>query len=128
LIVVASLPFAAFFIRRRSAASAFDALALLSVAFLLRCVLDPVDNAYYHVPLVLAVLAWETLARPRRLPIVSLLTAAALWLTFDHVEPTMSAASANAFYLSWTAALFAYLLYELRLLPSIGRSAAVQTA
>jgi hypothetical protein len=117
-IVVAAVPFAALFARRRTAS--IDALALLAVAFLLRCVLDPVDNAYYHVPLVVALLAWEALSRGRRLPIVSMLTCAALWITFDHVEPVARPAVTNMVYLSWTTVLFAYLVYVIAILPSRG--------
>ena len=119
MIVVAALPFAALFARRRSGGSAVavDALALLALAFLLRCVLDPVDNAYYHAPMLLALLAWEVFARGRRFPIVSVLTSAALWVTFERVEPAARPAVANAFYLSWTTLLMIYLVYVLWLLP-----------
>ena len=117
LIVVAAVPFAALFVHRRPAA--VDALALLALAFLLRCVLDPVDNAYYHAPLVLALLAWEALSRRRRLPLASVLTCAALWITFDLVEPAARPAMTNLVYLSWTTLLFAYLVSVLALRPSL---------
>jgi hypothetical protein len=117
LIVVAAVPFAALFARRRTAA--VDALALLALAFLLRCVLDPVDNAYYHAPLVLALLAWEALSGRRRLPLASVLTCAALWITFDLVEPAARPAMTNLVYLSWTTLLFAYLVSVLALRPSL---------
>ena len=117
LIVVAAVPFAALVARRRTAG--VDALALLALAFLLRCVLDPVDNVYYHAPLVLALLAWEALSRGRRLPFASMLTCAALWITFHQVEPTARPAIANLVYLSWTTALFAYLVFVLALRPSL---------
>ena len=121
LIVVAAVPFAALFARRRAAA--VDALALLALAFLLRCVLDPVDNVYYHAPLVLALLAWEALSRGRRLPVASMLTCAALWITFHHVEPAASPAITNLVYLSWTTALFAYLVLVLARRPSLAQRA-----
>jgi hypothetical protein len=38
-----------------------DAMALLALLALLRCALDPVDNLYYHVPLLLALLGWDAL-------------------------------------------------------------------
>jgi hypothetical protein len=117
LIVVAAVPFAALFARRRTAA--VDALALLALAFLLRCVLDPVDNAYYHAPLVLALVAWEALSRRRRLPLASVLTCAALWITFDLVEPAAQPALTNLVYLSWTTLLFAYLVTVLALRPPL---------
>jgi Gpi18-like mannosyltransferase len=55
------------------------ALALLALLMLLRCVLDPVDNTYYHVPFVMALATWEFLDR-RGLPVVTLLGSLGLWL------------------------------------------------
>ena len=53
LIVALALPLSAawWFSRRRTPD---DVLALLALLFLLRCLLDPVDNAYYHVPFLLS--------------------------------------------------------------------------
>src|SRR5262249_50635095 len=115
LIVVAVLPLAALLARRRTALRADQTLALLALAFLLRWALDPVDNAYYHVPLLTALLAWEIAGRGRRLPTLSALTAFALWLTFDRVAPGARPALTNALYLSWAAMLAAYLVYALDL-------------
>lgn len=98
-----------------------QALALLALVFLLRCVLDPVDNAYYHLPLLLALLAWEAVTRPRRLPVVTLLTAAALWIFFNRIEPVATPTVANAVYLSLAATLTTYLASTLRLLPGMDR-------
>jgi hypothetical protein len=60
--------------------SGADAMALLAVLALLRCVLDPVDNVYYHAPLLLALLGWDAMA-PRGLPVRGL-AGAALALLF----------------------------------------------
>ena len=54
-----------------------DALALLALLFLVRCLVDPVDEASHHVPFLLSLLAWEGLVR-RRLPLVSILTSATI--------------------------------------------------
>lgn len=112
LIVVSAIPLTALVYWRNRSRGA--ALPLLSLLFLLRCVLDPLDNAYYHLPLFLSLLAWETLTPRRSIPFVTLLTAAALWLTFDVLEPTASAQTTNLVYVSWTALLALYLLRELR--------------
>lgn len=48
-----------------------DAMALLALLALLRCALDPVDNLYYHVPLLLALLGWDALDA-ERLPLRAL--------------------------------------------------------
>jgi hypothetical protein len=113
VIVCAALPLAGLLARRRVAPTADQTLALLALAFLFRSVLDPVDNAYYHVPLLTALLAWETVGRCRRLPVLSTLTALALWLTFDRVAPGARPAVTNAVYLLWTVPLAAYLVYAL---------------
>jgi glycosyl transferase family 87 len=84
-----------------------DLLALLALVLLVRCVLDPLNNAYYHVPVLISLLAWEGL-RLRGLPALTLLSAAALWATFSHfmlVQPALD----NGFYLAWTAALSGWL-------------------
>jgi hypothetical protein len=74
-------------------------LAVVALAVLLRCVLDPVDTSYYHVPFVLSLLAWESLQR-RGVPLLTLLVSSALLATFGHgllARPALD----NAFYLTW---------------------------
>ena len=90
------------------------ALPLIAILFLLRCALDPMDNAYYQVPLLLALLAFEVLCTSRQLPVVTLLTAGMLWLTFDLVEPSAAPQTTSLVYLGWTAALLLYLVSALR--------------
>jgi hypothetical protein len=79
LIVGLALPLAMLF--RRRGARREDALALLALLFLARCALDPWNIHYYHLPLVLAILAWEV-ERGRSLPVLSLVTLALAWLSF----------------------------------------------
>lgn len=121
LIVLVPLLLAFLVARRRREFVRPQALPLLALVFLLRCVLDPVDNAYYHLPLLLALLAWEATTRPRRLPVVTLLTAAALSGFFNHIEPVATPTLANTVYLSLAAALITYLAFTLRLLPRMDR-------
>jgi hypothetical protein len=78
-----------------------DALALLALVLLARCVLDPVDNEYYHAPFVLALLAWEVM-RGRTVPRLTLFACVGLWLTF-HCH--LAAPVANGVYLAWTLAI-----------------------
>jgi hypothetical protein len=122
LIVLAPLVLAFLVARRGREFVRTQALALLALAFLLRCVLDPVDNAYYHLPLFMSVLAWEATTRPRRLPVVTLTAAAAMWLYFDHVLPVATAGLANAVYLGLAAALGTYLGFVLGLIPCQDRA------
>ncbi len=54
-----------------------DVLGLLALLFLMRGLLDPVNEAYDFVPFLLALIAWEGLTR-RGLPFASLLSSAAI--------------------------------------------------
>lgn len=97
-----------------------DAFALLALVFLLRCVLDSVDNEYYHLPFLLALLAYECVARRdvRGLPLATLGSAASLWIIFDHLDDHGAAPRlTNTLYLVWATLMVVYLLHELRLLP-----------
>lgn len=65
--------FACFRGRRREE----DVLGLLALVFLGRCLLDPVDNVYYHAPFLMSLVAWEGL-RSGALPRISLAVSALL--------------------------------------------------
>jgi hypothetical protein len=69
--------------RRRFGLSGPDAMALLALLALLRCALDPVDNIYYHAPLLLALVGWDALARPRALPLRGLVGATLAWFLWS---------------------------------------------
>jgi Glycosyltransferase family 87 len=60
--------------RREFRLSAADAMALLALLALLRCGLDPVNNLYYHAPLLLAAVGWDALST-RGLPVRGLAVA-----------------------------------------------------
>ncbi|HEX4519818.1 MAG TPA: hypothetical protein VH063_09590 [Gaiellaceae bacterium] len=119
LIVLAAIPIGLLLWRR--GASGADALALLALLFLLRCVLDPVDQDYFHLPFVLALLAFETWSRRDRLPLGTVAAAACLWLTFDLQAHHVAPGAIDSFYLAWTAATAAYLLLGMRLIRRRGR-------
>ena len=57
LIVAVALPLSLLAWRRRS-----DPLLLLALLFVLRCVLDPWNTAYYVLPAIIALVTWEALA------------------------------------------------------------------
>ena len=80
LIVLLALPLAALWWRRADR-DKDDALALLALLFLERCALDPWNLVYYHLPLVLALVAWEVRSG-RRVPVLALATTLAVWLSF----------------------------------------------
>lgn len=67
-LIVASVvlvPLAAAVRRRRFGLSAEDAMALLAALALLRCALDPVDNLYYNLPVLVSLLALDAAAGER---------------------------------------------------------------
>jgi hypothetical protein len=104
--LVVLIPFAlsAVVLLVRGRACRRDALLLLALALLLRCLLDPWDASYYHLPFLLALTAHEAFAR-RRAPAAGLLASAAAYLTIvgvqTHVTPDVSA----AMYLAWSVPL-----------------------
>jgi hypothetical protein len=112
LIVAVSLPLTALaFIRGRRGQS--DALLLLALLLLLRCVLDTWDTVYYMIPFVLALLAWESLGGRRRPAVLALSCTVLGWLSFvwlpEHVSPDAQAAC----FLAWTVPLIAGLALRL---------------
>jgi len=102
LIVALALPLSGLFAwrLRRAAVQRRDALALLALLLLLRCVLDPWDSIYYLVPAVLALVAWEALVR-EGLPSGAIALVALGHLTFVTLEPRITPDALAACYLAW---------------------------
>jgi hypothetical protein len=129
LIVLLGIPLGWLFWRRRERLGPYDALGLFALLMLLRCVLDPWNNDYYHAPFLLSLLAWEALGRDGW-PRVTLAAGAALALTFPASADSMSALSADALricvtYLAWALPLAAWLgmaLFAPRRLARWGRA------
>lgn len=89
------------------------AMALLALLMLLRCVLDPVSNPYYHAPFVMALAAWELLERPG-LPAITILGAGGLWLALYKLPGEgVSLNTSNIVYLVVAAVLAAILIRSL---------------
>jgi hypothetical protein len=85
LIVALMLPLTiACFWRRRHGrgATPHDAMLLLALLLLLRCVLDPWDNSYYPLPFLFALLAWEV-SEFDRPPVLALTASFASWFVFQ---------------------------------------------
>jgi hypothetical protein len=87
--------------RGRAAGRREDVLLLLALLLLLRCVLDPFDTAYYHLPFLLALLSWETLRRERP-PVLSLAAAVAVHVAFDRLPGLIGPDAQCAAYLAWS--------------------------
>ncbi|MFL5819309.1 MAG: glycosyltransferase 87 family protein [Solirubrobacteraceae bacterium] len=81
-LIVLTTAVLAFVYRRRRGGDADGVVGLLALCFLVRGMLDPISPAYYYVPFLTALAAWEGLRR-RGLPLLTLLCAGALWFLFD---------------------------------------------
>jgi hypothetical protein len=103
LVIAVALALSLAYVRRRGGANAEEALGLLALILLLRCLLDPLAYSYHHLPFLMALVAWEALRR--RVPVLSVLTAGALVLTTNVVAPMHDAGLVNAFYLLWAVPL-----------------------
>jgi 4-amino-4-deoxy-L-arabinose transferase-like glycosyltransferase len=102
----------AYAVTRRRRASLDDALRLLALLFLLRCLLDPMTVGYYHAPMLFAMLALEALHR-RGLPLLTLLSSGVLWLLVTRVPWGLEPARVATIYLAWALPLSAYLSLRL---------------
>jgi hypothetical protein len=78
-----------------------DGLLLLALVLLLRCLLDPWNVAYYELPFVLALVAWEVHARPG-LPAISVAVALACWVTLDALTTVISPDAQALVFLCWS--------------------------
>jgi hypothetical protein len=111
LIVAVAVPLTALAWRRERRQS--DALLLLALLLLLRCILDTWDTVYYPIPFVLALLAWETLGDHRRPAVLALSSTVLAWVSFQWLPAHVSADSQAAFFLAWTLPLVAMLSVRL---------------
>ena len=107
-IVLSAIPLTLLVVYRRGFA-ARAALPLLALLFLFRCVFDTQTNAYYHVPLLLTLLAWDMQER-RLLPYATLAVAGLLVVTNSYLASPEHLSVASAFYFAWTVGLAVYLL------------------
>ncbi|HEY3865575.1 MAG TPA: glycosyltransferase 87 family protein [Solirubrobacteraceae bacterium] len=112
LIVAVSLPLTALAWGRGRRGQA-DALLLLALLLLLRCVLDTWDTVYYMIPFVLALLAWESLGERRRPAVLALSSTALAWVSFVWLPEHFSADTQAAFFLAWTVPLILALALRL---------------
>ena len=120
LIVAVALPLSLLAWRRRS-----DPLLLLALLFMLRCVLDPWNTAYYALPAILALVTWEAW-RTERPPLFALALTMATWATWQWLVPAASADVEALVYLAWSlpfAGLLAWRLYApaLPAMPALSR-------
>ena len=89
------------------------ALLALAVTMLLRCLLDTWDTAYYLLPAIFALTAWEASAAERRPPLLSLCLTVAVWAQFQWLPGRISPDAQAAVFLLWTLVLLAALARRL---------------
>jgi hypothetical protein len=96
--------------RHRTRPASPDVLLLLALLFLARCVLDAANNGYYHLPFLIALVAWEALQRERP-PIYSTLATVAVWFTVVKLPEWATPDAQCAAYLAWALPALAVLGY-----------------
>jgi hypothetical protein len=84
-------------------------LLLLALLLLLRCVLDPWNTIYYELPFLLALLSWEALCRPERLPLAALAASALVWFTFETAPKWLSPDMQSLLFVAWALPLAAWM-------------------
>jgi hypothetical protein len=94
----------------RRTVSERDALLLLALVLLLRCVLDTWNTGYYMIPFLLALLSWEALDPSRRPPVLALVLVVLPWFAVEELSAHgVSPDTQAAIYLIWTLSLAAAL-------------------
>lgn len=88
----------------RAIASERQALLLLALLLLARCILDTWDTAYYAIPFLLALTTWEALG-PRGLPVLALAATALAWIDFEWLRVHAGADAQAALFLAWAPPL-----------------------
>ncbi|MCW3041740.1 MAG: hypothetical protein JWM31_3645, partial [Solirubrobacterales bacterium] len=93
---------------RRSADPRRDALLVLALVLLLRCVVDPWDTAYYTLPFLLALAAHEVVVRGRA-PIGAALATVAVYGSMVMARDAASPDVQAALFLAWSVPAVALL-------------------
>lgn len=100
------------FKRKSLRLSGSEAMALLALLALLRCALDPVDNVYYHLPLLTALVGWDALDC-RGLPLRALLGGSASLVFLDWANHLRDPVAYNYAYIALSVAVAAGLVLAL---------------
>jgi hypothetical protein len=94
---------------RRQRPAQVDILAVLALVFLWRCVADPWNHEYYHLPFLVSLACWEVLVRGR-MPVLTGVSSAILWVVFARIAQPGAAVTADIVYLIWAFAVTAALV------------------
>jgi hypothetical protein len=109
LLVAAALAVALWSRSRGRALGARQALLALALLLLARCLLDTWDEAYYPLPFLLALLAWETTRDTPRPPLLALAASVLVWFSFRWLELHATPDVQAAVFLAWSLPLAAWL-------------------
>lgn len=83
-----------------------DALLLLALVLLLRCVLDTWNTGYYMLPCMLTLLAWEVSGASRRPPVLTLMGIVLPWICLHELSAQGGNPDLQAvLFLAWTLPL-----------------------
>ncbi len=104
LILAAGFGLALFWWRARRDAAAEDALLLLALILLMRCLLDPMTNSYYHLPFLMSLASWEGLRR-RGLPVITVGSTLLIAVTIALARNGLPPSDLNRLYLAWALPL-----------------------
>ena len=107
LVAVIAIGLALLYARRRRGAEPEEALQLLALVLLVRCVLDPLTWSYHHEPFLVALLAYEGLRR--RVPVLSAYAIGGILALDEVIAPSKDPGLINGFYLVWALLLAAAL-------------------
>jgi hypothetical protein len=86
-----------------------EALLMLALVMLLRCLLDTWDAVYYPLPFILALLTWEGTRHAVRPPLLALSCTVLAWVSFQWLPQHVSPDAQAAFFIAWTLPLTAWL-------------------
>ncbi len=100
---------------RRRELDLADVFLALALVMLLRCVLDPGDNRYYHAPFAIFLACWEGL-RHGRLPVIALAAAGLTATVPSAFGPHRDLVS--LLYLAWALPASAWMAWELLRRPT----------
>ncbi|HEX8073526.1 MAG TPA: hypothetical protein VF545_00960, partial [Thermoleophilaceae bacterium] len=107
LVIVLALGACALYARRRRGVAPEEALQLMALLLLVRCIFDPLTYSYHHAPFLVALIAYEALRR--RVPVLSIYAIAAISAMTYAIAPMKDAGLVNVFYLAWSLPLAAVL-------------------
>jgi hypothetical protein len=94
---------------RRRRLSEREALLMLALLLLMRCMLDTWDVIYYPLPFILALLAWEVRGPATRPPVLALACSLLVWVNLHWMRTHVSPDAQAAFFIAWSLPLAAWL-------------------